>query len=181
MSRSNARQSVPETIEGRFEQLIYSPGGQIEGALLSVTRSPVQIAVEPWKSDSYAGLERARKGQKVVVKAIPQGPSKHGESAHPVYDLVELVSINGATPRVKADDGAVGYKGTVVRLNYARHGEPNGVVLDTGDFIHMRPGGFALFGLAVGDAVEAEGDAQRLVTDDGWAVEATVVNGYIFS
>jgi len=180
MPKPNSRHHVQETIEGRFEQLIFSPGGQIEGALLSVAKSPVQIAVEPWQSDSYAGLERARKGQKVVVRAMVQGPSKHGESEHPIYDLVELVSINGAAPRAKPDDAGSGYKGKVVRFNYARHGEPNGVVLDTGDFIHMRPGGFALFGLAVGDAVEAEGDAQRLVTDDGWAVEATVVNGYMF-
>ena len=30
-----------------------------------------------------------------------------------------------------------------MRLNYAKHGAANGVVLDNGDFVHTRPDGFA--------------------------------------
>ena len=51
------------------------------------------------------------------------------------------------------------------------------MVLDTGDFIHVKPDGMARLGLKVGDKVEADGDAQMLSTGKGWAVEATKVNG----
>ena len=64
-----------------------------------------------------------------------------------------------------------------MRVNYARHGAANGVILDTGDFIHTRPEGMAKLKLKVGDPVAADGDAQRLADDSGWAVEASMVNG----
>ena len=46
----------------------------------------------------------------------------------------------------------------------------------TGDFIHVKPEGFAKLGLKVGDAIAAEGDAHFLATRGGWAVEANKVN-----
>jgi len=47
-----------------------------------------------------------------------------------------------------------------------------------GDFIHPMPHGLAELKLSVGDEVLAEGDAQRLVVDGGWAVEAVLLNGH---
>ncbi|WP_256220106.1 MULTISPECIES: hypothetical protein [unclassified Variovorax] len=64
-----------------------------------------------------------------------------------------------------------------MRLNYARHGEANGVVLDTGDFVHTRPDGFERLGLKIGDEVRAEGRAQPLATGEGRVIEAVRVNG----
>jgi len=64
-------------------------------------------------------------------------------------------------------------------VNFARHGEANGVVLDSGDFIHTKPEGMKRLRLKIGDAVEADGDAQRLADDTGWAVDATSVNGRV--
>jgi len=49
-------------------------------------------------------------------------------------------------------------KGIVAELHYARHGQPNGVVLETGEFIHMRPHGMAQVGLGVGAKVSAVGE-----------------------
>jgi len=46
----------------------------------------------------------------------------------------------------------------------------------TGDFIHVKPEGFARLGQDVGDTVLADGDAHFLSTGGGWAVEATKVN-----
>ena len=74
-------------------------------------------------------------------------------------------------------EGHASYSGTVVRLNFARHGEVNGVVLDSGHFIHTRPDGMAKLQLAVGDRVEAQGDALPLVNGTGMVVEAITVNG----
>ena len=92
----------------------------------------------------------------------PAPPSDKGPAAHPVYHLL-------AAP--------AGVRGTVTRLNYAKHGEANGVVLDTGDFVHLKPGGVRQVGLKVGDKVVAEGDS-RPMEFGGRVVEATVVNGH---
>ena len=64
-----------------------------------------------------------------------------------------------------------------MRLNFARHGEANGVVLDSGHFIHTKPDGMAKLKLEVGDRVEADGEARPLSTGTGQVVEASVVNG----
>ena len=63
-----------------------------------------------------------------------------------------------------------------MRFDCARHGSPNGYVLDPGDFIHVKPDGFAKLGLKVGDLVSADGDAHFLATGGGWAMEAVKVN-----
>ncbi len=68
--------------------------------------------------------------------------------------------------------------GKVVRLNHARHGAPNGVLLDSGDFVHTRPDGFETLGLKVGDMLEAEGPARPLATGTGRVIEAHRANGH---
>ena len=65
----------------------------------------------------------------------------------------------------------------VVRFNYAKHGKPNGVVLDNGDFIHTKPDGLEKLGLKVGDTVKVKGQAKPLVTGTGRVIEAQKVNG----
>lgn len=65
----------------------------------------------------------------------------------------------------------------MVRFNYALHGEPNGVVLDNGDFVHLRPGGMRASGLEIGDEVRAAGPARALQFGGGRAIEAREVNG----
>jgi len=48
-------------------------------------------------------------------------------------------------------------------MHYALHGEANGVVLETGEFIHTRPDGMALLGLEVGAKVQATGELRMTV------------------
>lgn len=55
---------------------------------------------------------------------------------HPVFGYVRLVSIDGRKPIKRIAAKGAAFTGIVTRFNYARHGEPNGVVLDNGDFIH---------------------------------------------
>ncbi len=64
----------------------------------------------------------------------------------------------------------------VARLNFAKHGEPNGVVLDSGDFIHLKPDGMRQVGLKIGDRVEATGEARPMELGHR-VVEAVEVNG----
>ena len=51
-------------------------------------------------------------------------PSSKGESDHTVYRFERLASVDGrATEPLSANDGT---RGTVVRFNCAKRGEPNG-------------------------------------------------------
>ena len=164
-------------IQGQFQHLVYSPRGGIEGVLIASADGPVQIVFDKHDDESPEPWTHLRENQRVVIEAMPSGPSSKGESMHPVHDFVRLVSVDGQKPaRRRAASGAA-YRGVVARFNYARHGAANGVVLDTGDFIHTKPDGLATLGLGIGDTVEADGDAQMLSTGAGWAVEATRVNG----
>lgn len=166
------------TIEGQFLHTIYSPHGSVEGVLVEAQDRPIQFVFAHEDDASPAAFHGLGAKQAVVVEGVLQEPSPKGDAEHPVYEFSKLVSIDGHPPRDRgsATDGPA-YKGTVVRFNYARHGERNGVILDTGDFIHSKPDGMAILKLRVGDSVEADGDAHRLVDDSGWAVDATVVNG----
>jgi hypothetical protein len=168
---------VQYAIEASFKHLIFSPHGGVEGVLLESADGPLQLVFERHDEASPLAFDAVREGQTVVVDAAPQGPSDKGEGAHPVYLHRRLRSVDGRKPaKPKAAAGAA-YQGTVVRFNYARHGAPNGVVLDTGDFIHTRPDGLARLKLKIGDVVRADGDAQLLASGTGWAVEAVSVNG----
>ena len=160
---------------GTFTQIVYSPKGGVEGMLLEVQGRTVQFVLA--KDDDAGALLVAsiEPGQAVTVNAEPMPPSGKGEGVHPVHALRKIVSIDGKTPK-KAAARPAGYAGRIVRLNYARHGAPNGFVLDSGDFVHVKPEGFAKLGLKIGDAVTADGDAHFLSTGGGWAVEATKVN-----
>ena len=86
---------------------------------------------------------------------------------------VELVAIAGATPAKTPQPRA--HRGRVVRFNYARHGEANGFILESGDFIHTAPKGFKKLKVKVGDVIEAEGEITALFDGRGVVVEAEVV------
>jgi hypothetical protein len=162
---------------GRFQHLIYSPRGEIEGVLLAVADGSAQIVFDKHDEEGPLSFERLRAGQQVALEASPAGPSSKGKAVHPVYDFIRLVTVDGERLVKRRVATGPAYKGVVVRLNYARHGEPNGVVLDTGDFIHLKPDGMRRLDLKVGDAIEADGDAHLLAAGAGWAVEAASVNG----
>jgi len=162
-------------LAGTFVHVVHSPKGGVEGLLLEAEGGAVQFVLAKDDEASAALVASLRPGQAVVVAGEPAPPSSKGTGAHPVRSLDKIISVDGKPPR-KPAASAGGYAGRIVRLNYARHGAPNGYVLDTGDFIHVKPEGFAKLGLKVGDAVTAEGDAHFLATGGGWAVEATKVN-----
>lgn len=163
------------SVEGRFQHLVYSPKGGIEGVLIDTDGIPTQFVFDRHDEAAAAPFIGLRTGQTLVIEGAEQGPSPKGDAAHTVYLFERLVSLDGLAPA----DAPAGREvaGTVVRLNYARHGEANGVVLDTGDFVHTKPDGFARLALKVGDKVRAEGRTQTLSTGGGRVVEAVRVNG----
>jgi len=161
-------------VEGAFQHFVYSPRGGVEGVLIETDGVPTQFVFDKHDenaAEAFAGVER---GQPVTVEGSLRPPSNKGEGAHVVYDFHRLSHAGGrALPA--APTGPV--KGRVVRVNHAKHGAPNGVVLDSGDFIHLRPEGFAQAGLKVGDEVKAEGPSRPLAGGKGRVVEAETVNG----
>jgi hypothetical protein len=67
--------------------------------------------------------------------------------------------------------------GKITRLNYARHGEVNGAVLESGDFVHLGPKVSQELKLAVGQELAVEGPATAMPSG-GKAIEhPTKVNG----
>jgi hypothetical protein len=168
---------TPVRIEGALMHVVYGSQGGIEGVLLEANGVALQLVIELDDALSAEALTGIAEGQTVVVEASPQGPLPMGESVHALYELCRLVSVDGKEPMKPKFEHGAAYQGTVVRFNYARHGVANGVVLDSGDFIHTSSDGLAQLKLKVGDTVQADGDAHLLATGLGWAVEASMVNG----
>lgn len=163
------------SVEGRFQHLIYSPKGAIEGVLIETDGVPTQFVTDPHDLSVAEQFTTLRVGQALVIEGSDQGPSPKGEPAHWVYVFKRLASIDGKPPKISAASEEA--SGTVIRYNYAKHGAANGVVLDNGDFIHTKPDGLARLGLKIGDQVKAEGAARPLVTGNGRVIEARRVNG----
>ncbi|MBN9523271.1 hypothetical protein J0H58_32950 [bacterium] len=151
-------------LSGVVRAVNFSPRGGVEGVILDTDRGVVQVNLPPHAAaDGFA----AGRAVALVVEADPHA-DRHEPGDHPVYHLVRGPSAG--------PEGLGRVEGVVARLNYARHGEPNGVVLDTGDFVHLKPHGMREVGLAVGDRVTAEGPTRPSATGHR-AVEAVVVNG----
>ncbi|WP_420223641.1 hypothetical protein [Pigmentiphaga litoralis] len=163
------------SVEGRFSHLIYSPKGGIEGVLIDTDGISTQFVFDRHDDGAASRFTGVKAGQTVVIEGIEEGPSPKGEAVHTVYRFERLVTVDGKPVPAVAFEGPV--EGKIVRLNYARHGEPNGVVLDTGDFVHTKPHGFARLGLAVGDTIRVEGRAVPLSVGKGRVIEAVLVNG----
>lgn len=66
--------------------------------------------------------------------------------------------------------------GVVAALHFAKHGQPNGVLLQSGELILLRPAGMAETGLAVGSRVRAVGRAGVTLFNTRW-LDAHHVNG----
>lgn len=162
-----------QMISGKFRHAIYSPKGLIEGILLDADGQAVQIVIEPDEplAESFAKL---KPGMKLELEACEAEPSHKGPAAHPVHHLHRLISAGGRAQQLEPLQQRV--KGIVARFNYAKHGEPNGVVLDSGDFVHLKPDGMSASALEVGDPVEAEGMARAMVVGHR-VIEATRING----
>jgi len=89
---------------------------------------------------------------KVVQVSLP--PGKDAALAQVTGQAIE-------DPDVEPGETAI--KGLVQAWHFARHGEPNGVILETGEFIHLRPHGMVAAGLDIGSKVNAVGELRMTV------------------
>jgi hypothetical protein len=140
----------PVLIEGRVTSFNISPTGEVEGILLACGEKTVQVNFEKHAE----GQARPSLGASIAVHAVLE----EDEHDHPVYRLApEEQTVHGR----------------VARLNYARHGEVNGYVLEDGTFIHLKPEGARRHRVRVGEEVSAEGT--RRVGEAATVIEATSV------
>ena len=151
-----------ELITGICQQLLFSPKGGIEGALIKVRGGVLQVSMQP---DEGAYFSRSvGLGKRVRVLGVADHSPKTRDGAHLVYQFESFAdAAGGAVESAQADPDNTVIAGVVAALHYARHGQPNGVVLETGEFIHMRPHGMAHVGLGVGSKIKAVGQVRMTV------------------
>ncbi|WP_394787375.1 hypothetical protein [Rhodoferax sp.] len=163
-----------QLISGTCQQFLYSPKGGIEGALIKAKGAVLQISMHP---DAGAAFARSTApGKRLRVLAAADNTPKTKDAAHPVYQFEAFADAEGhALDMAGSDPANTTIKGIVAALHYARHGQPNGVVLETGEFIHMRPHGMAQLGLGIGAKINAVGEL-RLTVLGTRMLEARQVN-----
>jgi len=154
---------------GAIEALNISPKGFHEGFLLRTTKGIVQINL-PKDSPTRVDLKPGDR-----ISAEVEREPLHAEPSHDVFRLVRFVGRNGQKHKPhEHEDGR--FSGRVQRLNYALHGEVNGGILDTGDFLHLKPEGAREVGLEIGMKVEGRGLLKPMVGGHS-VIEAEEVNG----
>ena len=164
-----------EKFRGVLQEFNLSPKGGIEGFVLHSEGQTVQVNVSP--DVGFAVVRGIGQNVEATVAAEP-ATAKNSKGEHPVFSLVTLKGADGkALIHTAAGDSAIAtVQGVVKRINYTRHGEANGVVLESGDFVHLKPAGMKRVALKVGDHVTAEGPA-ALMPLGQQVVEAETVNG----
>jgi hypothetical protein len=127
-------------LQGKVVAFNISPKGQVEGALVETTTGAVQLNFPKHAAETFARLMHV--GSTVELQADLETDGGH----HAVY---------------RAADSDVETDGTIIRLNYALHGEVNGYHLDDGTFIHVTPDGAKKYELRVGERVKVYGPRRQ--------------------
>ena len=169
-----AKKSSHETLKGTVLSFNISPKGMIEGVLVKNTDSQtVQVNFYP-EFGAYIG-DKLKVGEKVNLQVEREDQGKG--SAHTVYCLLRFKSATGKDISFEEGLEEVSSKGTIKQLNYALHGEPNGVILDNGDFLHMKPKGFKEADLEIGQKVTARGELKLSFLEENRVIEVYELNG----
>jgi hypothetical protein len=164
--------SKAQTFRGQLQQLLFSPKGGLEGLLITVRNKTLQVSMAP-ATAAVAALSQAV-GRKIEVTAVPDHSPKTKEGAHPVFKLSAINKLAGKAFKADAEDHDR-VSGVVASIHYAKHGEPNGVILESGEFVHTRPHGMKKLKLSVGSRVMARGERRMTVLGTA-LIEADQVN-----
>lgn len=116
-------------------------------------------------------------GKRLRVHAVRDYSPKTLDGVHAVYVFNSLADREGIPIALGDDAVESSVKGTVARIHYARHGQPNGVVLESGEFVHLRPHGMAAIELAPGAKISARGELRMTILGTR-LLEAHHANGY---
>ncbi len=167
---------MPKTLKksGTVQSFNVSPKGIYEGLVIEEGGQVLQINFPHHLSAAIS--EMVKVGSAIECKAAERPLDKPHE--HPVYELLALEgkSLKQLEKSGGSDQNGNSFSGTVKRLNYALHGEVNGGILDTGDFLHLKPKGAASVGLKTGMKVKGHGPRKSMPGGKS-VIEAEEVNG----
>ncbi len=166
-----ARPSV-KFLTGTVEGYNLSPRGMTEGLMVKIEGKTAQFNLPP---DVGAVIGQvAPVGEEVKLTAMPD----RGHGSHDVYRLVMVTNSKGQQLGVGPSQPpkVVHVDGVVKTLNYARGGEINGAILESGDFVHVGPSAEKLK-LAPGLKLSIDG-VQTLMAGGKYAIDAQTVNGF---
>jgi hypothetical protein len=176
----NRQRSQGQTLTGSVSGYNLNPSGTPESMMLSTGNSTVQLNFPP---EMAASIQSAASiGAKLTVVARTgggpgdfKGPDDQ-QADHPVMNLESIKTASGSTLNIGGPGaGQAGeVTGTVKQLNYDRRGNVNGAQLDTGAFVHLRPGSNA--DLTVGEKVTVKG-RQHTASNGMKIIEADSING----
>jgi hypothetical protein len=158
-------------LSGTIEAFNYSPRGDIDGVMLKMSDKTAQINLPPGMG---AALSQTAPGSTLKVSACPEP----GQADHPIYELQSLTTEQGKKISVPGagDDKFVHEEATIKHLNYARRGEVDGALLDSGDFVHVGPAARDLK-LSVGQKITVDGFAHAMLSGDHQAIHAVAIDG----
>jgi hypothetical protein len=126
------------------------------------------------KGEHTGPAESLTPGEKLTVEIESEEP--RGEPVHAVFRLVRVADPDGHLAESGGKRGTRRFSDSSVRLNYALHGEVNGGILQSGDFLHLKPEGARAVKLKVGMQVEGRGAAKPMAGGHA-VIEAEEVNG----
>jgi hypothetical protein len=148
-----------ETLSGELQQVLFSPKGGIEGLLMKVGSTSIQVSMDPATVDASVLADAV--GKPIEAQGSPDHSPKTKVGVHPVYKLRAITKIGGKA--LKPNGAGHPVSGVVSSVHYAKHGEPNGVILESGEFIHTRPLGMKKLKLEVGSKVVVLGEMRMTV------------------
>ena len=168
MSKKTKKETI---ISGKVLQYNLSPKGHYEGMLIESNSGTVQVNF-PKDGNSYNPVQH-KIGKLISIIATSFEEAKERKSEHPVYDF-KAMDGKKDDKNPKLFDGFI--KGKVISLNYALHGEVNGAIIDSGDFVHVKPEGADAIKLKLGQEISVEGKS-RPTSLPHLIIEAHRVNG----
>jgi len=149
-----------EFINGTCQQLLFSPKGGIEGILVKMKGKILQVSMRPETGAMLAFVTVP--GKRVRLLAVPDHSPKTSKASHPVYLFESFADATGHSVELAdTDPENTTIKGIVAAFHFARHGQANGVILEGGDFIHLKPQGMVQSGLVIGSKVNAVGKVRK--------------------
>ena len=158
-------------LSGNIQGFNRTPNGTFDSLMLTANDKTVQVNFPPDLAGEIAAVAQVGDSVKVTAEQMPH------RADHEIYRLIKLVGASGKQLRLSRPEDAekVHLEGVVRQLNYAPHGEIDGLVLESGDFVHFAPENAEQIAPKVGQKVTVEG-WQRLTTASGQVVEAERIN-----
>ncbi len=167
--------NTPELLNGTCRQFLFSPDGAIAGVLLTIKGRTVQIRLPADIGVAVSRMTGVGRRLRLLAEADPATPPEG--ALYPLYAFTSFTDAAGRPVETAiAAAGREELKGMVDCLHFGPHGEPDGVVLVSGELVHLGAAGMIATGLKAGSKLRALGEV-RITLLGTRMLRATQVNG----